>query len=246
MSELRGHLYESLMRREQLLAQRPAGDPDPALDGRAPPRESLKGARALVRAVELRDPFTQGHAALVTEFALVLADALDPQARLLDRDSLRLACELHDVGKISVSESVLNKQARLSPEELREVRQHTVAGRRILEPFLSDELVLAATRWHHEWWNGHGYPDGLAGENIPLVARLISLAEALAALTRPRAYRGALGWDESLAAVRGLSGTQHDPALIALLERCERKLYEIHRLEQPYTAEGAAASGNAP
>jgi putative two-component system response regulator len=243
MSELRGHLYESLMRREQLLAQRPADDP--ALDGRAPAKESLKGARALVRAVELRDPFTQGHAALVAEYALVLADALDPQARLLERDSLRLACELHDVGKISVSESVLNKQARLSPEELREVRQHTVTGRRILEPFLSDDMVLAATRWHHEWWNGSGYPDGLVGENIPLVARIISLAEALAALTRPRAYRGALGWDESLSAVRALSGTQHDPALIALLERCERKLYEIHRLENPAT-EGAAASGNPP
>jgi HD-GYP domain-containing protein (c-di-GMP phosphodiesterase class II) len=243
MSELRGHLYESLMRREQLLAQRPLDDPP--LDGRGPPRESLKGARALVRAVELRDPFTAGHATLVTEFTMTLADELDPQARLLDRDSLRLACELHDVGKISVSESVLNKQARLSPDELREVRQHPVTGRRILEPFLSDDLVLAATRWHHEWWNGQGYPDGLAGENIPLVARLISLAEALAALTRPRAYRGALGWDESLAAVRALSGTQHDPALIALLDRCERKLYEIARADQPFP-EGAAASGNAP
>jgi putative two-component system response regulator len=236
MSELRGHLYESLMRREQLLAQRPA---DEGLDGSTPPRESLRGARALVRAVELRDPFTQGHAALVAEYAEVLADTIDPQKKYLSRGSLRLACELHDVGKISVSESVLNKQARLSPDELREVRQHTVTGRRILEPFLSDDVVLAATRWHHEWWNGHGYPDGLAGENIPMVARLIAVAEALAALTRPRAYRGALAWEEALGEVRALSGTQYDPTMVALLDRCEAKLLAVYRTAQPQ--EGAAA-----
>ena len=230
MSELRGHLYESLMRREQLVAQRPVEEE--VLDGNTPPRESLRGARALVRAVELRDPFTQGHAALVAEYADVLADTLDPEKRYLNRESLRLACELHDVGKISVSESVLNKQARLSPDELREVRQHTVTGRRILEPFLSDDVVLAATRWHHEWWNGHGYPDGLAGENIPLVARLIAVAEALAALTRPRSYRGALQWDEALSEVRALSGTQYDPTMVALLERCEPKLQAVHRAAQ--------------
>jgi response regulator RpfG family c-di-GMP phosphodiesterase len=236
MSELRGHLYESLMRREQLLAQRPQ---DEGAEGNALPRESLKGARALVRAVELRDPFTQGHAALVSEYAAILADALDPEQRFLNRESLRLACELHDVGKISVSESVLNKQARLSPDELREVRQHTVAGRRILEPFLSDDVVLAATRWHHEWWNGQGYPDGLAGENIPVVARLISVAEALAALTRPRAYRGALAWEEALGEVRALAGTQYDPTMVALLDRCEDKLVAVYRAAQPQ--EGAAA-----
>jgi diguanylate cyclase (GGDEF)-like protein len=238
MSELRGHLYESLMRREQLLAQRPPANEE--LDGKLSSRgESLRGARALVRAVEQRDPFTQGHAALVADYAEVLADTLDPQKRYLDRESLRLGCELHDVGKISVSESVLNKQARLSPDELREVRQHTVTGRRILEPFLADDLVLAATRWHHEWWDGHGYPDGLAGENIPLVARLIAVAEALAALTRARAYRGALPWDEALGEVRARAGTQFDPTMVALLDRCEEKLLTVYRGAQPQ--EGAAA-----
>jgi HD-GYP domain-containing protein (c-di-GMP phosphodiesterase class II) len=241
MAELRGHLYESLMRREQLLAQRPLDEP--SADGSAPPpaRESLKGARALVRAVELRDPFTDGHAALVTEYALVLADGLDPEARLLDRKSLRLACELHDVGKISVAESVLNKQARLSPEEFREVRQHPVAGRRILEPFLSDELVLSATRWHHEWWNGNGYPDGLVGEDIPLVARVVAVTEALAALTRPRAYRGALGWEEALVEIRAQSGTHYDPTLVAQLARSETRLREVYRRMQPLAPEAAEA-----
>jgi diguanylate cyclase (GGDEF)-like protein len=242
MSELRGHLYESLMRREQALAQRPREEGE--LDGRVPPRESLRGARALVRAVELRDPFTQGHAALVAEYAEVLVETLDPDSRILNRGSLRLACELHDVGKISVSESVLNKQARLSPDELREVRQHTVTGRRILEPFLSDDLVLSATRWHHEWWDGRGYPDGLAGENIPLVARVIAVAEALAALTRPRAYRGALAWDETLAEVRAQAGTQYDPDIVALLDRCEGRLLEIYRAVQPH--EDATVETNLP
>jgi HD-GYP domain-containing protein (c-di-GMP phosphodiesterase class II) len=139
---------------------------------------------------------------------------------------------------------VLNKQARLSPDELREVRQHTVTGRRILEPFLSDDLVLSATRWHHEWWDGRGYPDGLAGENIPLVARVIAVAEALAALTRPRAYRGALAWDETLAEVRALAGTQYDPDIVALLDRCEGRLLEIYRTVQPH--EDATVETNLP
>jgi HD-GYP domain-containing protein (c-di-GMP phosphodiesterase class II) len=166
----------------------------------------------------MRDPHARGHAVQVAEYSRVIADAIDPQAELLDRESLQLACEIHDVGIIAVPEGILDKEGRLTPEELRKVRQHPLVGRRILEPLLADATVLDVVRWHHEWWDGNGYPDGLVGEQIPLSARVVALAEAVAAMTRPRAYRGALPWEDTLGEVRALSGKQFDPALVSHLE----------------------------
>lgn len=219
MPELRAALSDVLAHRDRLFAERLriASSGSAALGG----DEALKGARALVRALELRDPSTRGQAVQVADIARTIADAVDPEARLLDRDSLQLACELYDVGKIAISEAILNKEGRLTPEELREVRQHPATGRRMLEPFLHDETVLAAAQWHHEWWNGSGYPDGLAGADIPLVARVLALAEALAAMTRPRPYRGALDWNDALGELRALSGKQFDPKLVKVLDGWE-------------------------
>lgn len=220
LAQLRTHLVNALARRDSLL--------DEGRERRRLTREArdradqareaiLRGARALVRAVEVRDPYTKGHSDRVAAYALELARGMgDGQG--FDLESLRLACELHDVGKIGVPDAILNKESGLTREEFAEVRQHPVVGRRILEPLFDDETVLAVVSWHHERWDGAGYPDGLAGEAIPLVARITSMADTLDAMTSRRAYRGALPWESAVAEIRANLGRQFDPALATVFE----------------------------
>jgi putative two-component system response regulator len=220
LAELRTHLVNALQRRDSLL--------DEGRERRRLTREAreradqareaiLRGARALVRAVEVRDPYTKGHSDRVAAYAIELARGLRG-AQEIDVQSLRLACELHDVGKIGVPDAILNKEAGLTREEFAEVRLHPVVGRRILEPLFDDETVLAVVSWHHERWDGTCYPDGLAGEAIPLVARITSIADTLDAMTSRRAYRSALPWDMAVAEVRVNLGRQFDPSLLRVFE----------------------------
>jgi diguanylate cyclase (GGDEF)-like protein len=230
MPELRGHLSDALGKRDRLLAERTEKHllTTEARARADQAREAvLKGARALVRAVEVRDPYTRGHSDRVARYALTLVRGLDPTGTLLDPDLLKLACELHDVGKIGVSDAVLNKEGRLTTEEFGQVRKHPRIGRRILEPLLDDPIVLAVVTWHHERWDGAGYPDGLAGDTIPIAARLVAVADALDAMTSERAYRPALAWEDALHHMRDLAGSQFDPAVVDLVRRCESELKEI-------------------
>ena len=243
MPELRGHLADALARREKFLAEGLAASFSPFTSPRQVQQSRtavLRGVRALVRAAEKRDPHARGHALQVAEYSRVIADAIDPTGELLDRDALQLACEVHDVGIIAVPEGIIEKEGRLSAEELHKVRQHPLMGRRMLEPLLDDRIVLDVVRSHHEWWDGSGYPDGLAGERIPLSARVVALAEAVAAMTRPRAYRGALPWEEAMGEVHALSGRQFDPGLVARLELVLDELKRLDRVEPtPRMGEGA-------
>jgi putative two-component system response regulator len=245
MPELRSHLVDALVRRDRALAERAQRPPpDPAADQRdVRVREAvLRGARALVRAVEARDPFTAGHSERVSAYADILADGIDPDGELLDRDSLRLACELHDVGKIGVPDVVLNKESDLTTEEFAAVKEAPRTGRRILGPLLEDDLILAIVSWHHESWDGNGYPDGLSGETIPLGARVVGLADALDAITSPRAYRPARPWEIALTQIRERSGGQFDPAVVEVFESALGRLREAYdRLtSEPVTAGGPA------
>jgi putative two-component system response regulator len=232
-AELEQHLAELLARRDRTVdartkrhraeGERPAGAPLA--------REAIiEGARALVKAVEVRDPFTRGHADRVARYSEVLLDALEAGGTStgIERACLRLACELHDVGKLGVTEEVLNKEGRLTPEEYREVREHPRASRRILSPLLDDELVLAVAAWHHERWDGEGYPDGLAGEAIPLPARIVAMADALDAMTSPRAYRARLSWNDAVGQIRARAGSQFDPGLLPAFEGALAALAAIH------------------
>ncbi len=230
MSELRGHLVDALARRDRFLNERAEKDQltAEALARAEQAREAvLKGARALVRAVEVRDPYTRGHSGRVARYASVLAVATEGGDGLLDPDALKLACELHDVGKIGVPDAILNKEENLTSEEFDQVRKHPRTGRRILEPLLDDPVVLAVVSWHHERWDGTGYPDGLAGDAIPIAARIVAVADALDAMTSERAYRPALTWDEALAQIRELAGSQFDPSVAAVVERTESELKQI-------------------
>ncbi|MCL5962012.1 MAG: HD-GYP domain-containing protein [Chloroflexi bacterium] len=173
---------------------------------------------ALAAAIDARDPYTYGHSQRVTHYALSLAQELnysgvDSEAAL---ETLRRAGLLHDLGKIGIADAILLKPAKLTQEEYAEMKRHAEKGFRMLQsvPFLQEELSLI--RHHHERYDGLGYPNGLKGEDIPLGARILCVADALEAMTSDRHYRQAL----TLAAAREQllenSGTQFCPEVVRI------------------------------
>ena len=162
-------------------------------------------------ALEARDPALNGHSARVTAFAEGLALTLGWDGERLD--VLRLGGSLHDVGKISVNVSVLRKPGRLTEDELRQIRRHPVTGARLVECFEDFEPALPYVLYHHERWDGTGYPHQLSGEQIPLEARVLSVADAFDAMTSRRPYRPALSLEEALQELERCAGTQFDPVL---------------------------------
>jgi HD-GYP domain-containing protein (c-di-GMP phosphodiesterase class II) len=128
-------------------------------------------------------------------------------------DALRLGGSLHDVGKIAVSSSVLRKPGPLTEEELAEIRTHPVAGARLIETVEDFRPALPYVLHHHERWDGGGYPHGLSGEEIPVEARLLGVADAFDAMTSDRSYRPALSVEQALAELERCAGTQFDPEL---------------------------------
>lgn len=187
-----------------------------------------RGLMALVRAGELRDPHTRGHARRVARYSLILLDQLG-DGHGISRDAMARACLVHDIGKLEIPEAILVKNAPLTAEEFGRVRRHPAVGREILRPLLDDPLVLAVTGWHHERWDGSGYPDGLAGEAIPLPARVAAIADALDAMTSPRAYRAGLAWDDAARQVGERFGSHYDPSL---REAFLRALPDLRRTHQ--------------
>jgi len=231
MAELESHLLELLDRRDRLQSEREERRrivTDNVERVQAARQAILDGARTLAAAVELMDPYTRGHSQRVTRYSLQLLEALGARVQGVGPDELRLACELHDVGKIAVSDSILNKDGPLTEEEYREIREHPRTSRRILESLIEDELVLAVASWHHERWDGKGYPDRLAGEAIPLPARIVAIADCLDAMTSPRAYRAGLEWEDAVEQIRARTGTQFDPGLLDAFEQALPAIYEIY------------------
>ncbi|MDQ3890755.1 MAG: HD domain-containing protein, partial [Actinomycetota bacterium] len=129
---------------------------------------------------------------------------------------IRQAAPLHDIGKLAVSDTVLLKPGRLTSEEFEQVKRHAEAGAAILAESRSDVLRLAQqiALTHHEWWNGHGYPAGLEGEEIPLTGRIVALADVFDALTHERPYKHAWRIAEAVTEIRRLAGRQFDPAIV--------------------------------
>jgi response regulator RpfG family c-di-GMP phosphodiesterase len=171
----------------------------------------LSAIDSLVRTMEEADPYTAGHSRRVRYYALRLGEAIGLDLR--QRRWLSLAAKLHDIGKVGVPEAILHKPGRLTSEEDRVVREHPAIGERILAPVIRNRHILAAIRGHHERLDGSGYPDGLRGEQIPLMARLIALPDCFDALTTSRAYRPAMQLNEALAIIRNGAGSHFDPNL---------------------------------
>jgi response regulator RpfG family c-di-GMP phosphodiesterase len=173
----------------------------------------LSAIDSMVRTMEARDPYTADHSLRVRRYSLRLAAALGLDRRL--HKQLSLAAKLHDVGKIGVPEAILLKPGPLTAAEYEAVQQHPVIGERVLGPIIRSPSVLAAIRSHHERLDGKGYPDGLRGEQIPVPARIIAIADTFDALTSSRAYRAALPAGSALEVLRAGSGTQFEPRFVA-------------------------------
>ncbi len=155
---------------------------------------------AFARAVEAKDPYTEGHTERVTAYALTLAEKIGLDEP--ERDALKRSAVLHDVGKIGVPDYVLNKPSPLTPEEFEEIRKHPIQGVTILEPLQSVRDALPAVRWHHERMDGSGYPDGLTGDQIPVMVRIMTIADVYDALTTLRPYHEALSPEEGARILR--------------------------------------------
>jgi len=168
--------------------------------------------RALANAVEARDAYTGKHAERVAAYGLALARALG--SRLADDPEIEFGFLLHDIGKVAVPDAILYKPEPLTEPERHLMERHTVIGVQILRgvDFLGE--AKAVVRSHHERWDGKGYPDGLAREDIPLAARVFAVADTLDALTTDRPYRPASPLCASREIINSLAGTQFDPTVV--------------------------------
>jgi putative nucleotidyltransferase with HDIG domain len=167
---------------------------------------------ALSAAIEARDPYARGHSSRVTVFAQAMARSLR-----LDKERLavlRLGALLHDVGKLVVPSSVLLKSGPLTDEELGLMRRHPAAGARMLRTLGAPETILPLVLHHHERWDGAGYPTGRRGDDIPLEARVLCIADSFDAMTSTRPYRATWTPDEALEELERCAGTQFDPELV--------------------------------
>jgi ribonuclease P protein subunit RPR2 len=194
----------------------------------------MSAARALASALELKDTYTGGHAERVSAMAMRLADFawLDDA---IPSDAMEAAFLLHDVGKIGIPETILTKPGGLGDTERRVLQTHPILGERIVAPLGFPDVVRQVIRHHHERWDGSGYPDGLAGQEIPAAARLFSIADALDAMTSLRPYRRPISFEEAIAEIVRGSGTQFDPQLCALAEQVflETPTISLVEEEQP-------------
>jgi putative two-component system response regulator len=147
------------------------------------------------------------------------------------RMTIRIGGYLHDIGKIGIADAVLLKPGRLTDEEIAEMRRHSEIGSAILEVHEAMADIAQIVRHHHERWDGHGYPDGLAGTTIPLGARIIAVADAFSAMTSDRIYRAALPVDRAWAELHAHSGTQFDPEIVAVFEKVVDEGGRLRNLE---------------
>jgi len=167
---------------------------------------------SLVTVLEARDPYTKGHSLRVYELAVKMAEHLYGVSRV--SKEVGVAAQLHDIGKVGIRDGVLNKAGKLTEEEMNHIREHPVIGERIVGclPYMGS--VAGIVRHHHERFDGTGYPDRLAGDQIPLASRIIAIADAYDAMTSSRPYRGAMEPERVAANIREGAGSQFDPALV--------------------------------
>jgi HD-GYP domain-containing protein (c-di-GMP phosphodiesterase class II) len=165
--------------------------------------------RALAQVVEEKDRTTAGHLGRTQRYGLALARSIDPA--LAERPDVAYGFFLHDIGKVGVPEAILAKPGPLDSEEWKLMREHPAIGSRIIEPIRFLTGAMEIVRSHHERWDGAGYPDGLAREEIPLTARIFAVADSFDAMTSDRPYRRALSLEAALEEIRQGAGTQFDP-----------------------------------
>ena len=209
----------------------PLLDQHEALCGRERARDRAIVER-LAAAVEAKDAVTSAHLRNVTRLAVALAAAIDPDVAA--DEEFVVGCLLHDVGKLGVPERILSKPGPLTEAEWDVMRRHPETGARVVGPLGLSETVVDVVRHHHERWDGGGYPDGLAGEEIPLAARIFSVCDALEAMTAERPYRAALPVAEAVERIVAEAGAQFDPRVVdGLAEGLARDAIPVGAVLEP-------------
>jgi len=174
----------------------------------------LGSIRALIASTEARDPYTHGHSVRVASMCLAIAREMNLDEEIIS--TIELAALLHDTGKLGLPDTILRKNGALTNEEFELVKEHSVKGEQIIKNIKGIEEIAKTVRHHHEWFNGAGYPDRLAGKEIPLASRMISIADTFDAMSSNRPYRDALALNEALLEIERNAGRQFDERLVNL------------------------------
>jgi len=178
--------------------------------------------KSLVQTLEAKDKYTEGHSHRVAENSLNIAHALGMDLR--EQEEIKLAGLLHDIGKIGIHESVLNKRGRLTDEEYDHIKTHPLISQRILEPIPQFKGVVSVVRHHHEFFDGTGYPDGLIGKKIPAGARILTICDAFDAMTSNRPYRDSLPQERAYNILKRNAGVQFDPDILKVFYKTKGRV----------------------
>ncbi|MCG0278329.1 MAG: diguanylate cyclase [Thermanaeromonas sp.] len=187
-------------------------------------KEAFPTLQTLVALINAKDRYTYGHSERVMSYSLALAEKLNLSVE--DKDALRYGAYLHDLGKIEIESSLLNKDGPLTKEEWEIMKTHPLWGSELLRPLIFFQKIALILRYHHENYNGSGYPDGLKGENIPLLARIVRLADSFDAMTTDRPYRKGLTFEQASEELRQGAGTLYDPKLVEVFLEAVKEVYE--------------------
>lgn len=175
----------------------------------------------VAKMIDVRDPYVLGHAFKVSDYASAIGREMNFPADRLER--LRQAALLHDIGKLGISEQILNKPGKLTAAEYEQVKRHATIGADLLEASQGLRQLATFVRHHHEWWNGDGYPDRWQGEQIPVEARILAVCDALESMASDRPYHRAMKLDEIIDEIENKSGTQFDPGVVEVCKRVVRQ-----------------------
>jgi len=186
----------------------------------------LRTVTALAQAVEMRDAYTGNHTQRVTDYSLIIAQEMAVTSE--DFRWIQIGTPLHDIGKIGIDDAILRKRGRLTFAEYEIMKTHTVKGAAILMSIPELAPAIPIVRSHHEQWGGQGYPDGLSGTQIPLLARIVAVADAFDAMTTDRPYRAGLSLQKAFDEIKDKAGKQFDPQAVAAMLRQREKIEETY------------------
>ncbi|MBO5325992.1 MAG: response regulator [Lachnospiraceae bacterium] len=178
-------------------------------------RMTVQVMQTLAGTIDAKDKYTNGHSLRVADYSAMIATKMNmPQEEV---DNIYYIGLLHDIGKIGIPDDIINKTTKLSDDEYATIKTHPVIGSEILKNMSELPDIMVGARWHHERYDGKGYPDGLAGEDIPLVARIIGVADAYDAMSSTRSYRGVLSQEVIRSEMQKCAGSQFDPEIAEIM-----------------------------
>ncbi|MCR4287575.1 MAG: HD domain-containing protein [Deltaproteobacteria bacterium] len=184
----------------------------------------LNTVQALSKAIDAKSPWTMGHSARVTNYAVTIADEMGMDKKTLE--DLRIAGLLHDIGKIGTYDEILNKPGKLTDDEYKIMKEHPAKGAEMLAPIRQLRHIAPWVKYHHERFDGKGYPDGLKAGDIPLQARVLAVADTFDSMTAKRPYRETPGWDRAVDELKKFSGLQFDPNVVEAFMKVEKGFRE--------------------